>query len=89
MDTAVLAELGASTRLDLSVADTAATDLPQQVKDAVTAASATAAAAVPVAARRAGGAAHHPEHLHPSHQTPRPSSATQCFTTSSASRPSS
>jgi diguanylate cyclase (GGDEF)-like protein/putative nucleotidyltransferase with HDIG domain len=45
MDTAVLAEVGASTRLDLSVAGTTSTDLPQQVKDALAAAGTAASIA--------------------------------------------
>jgi sensor domain CHASE-containing protein len=47
MDAAVLAELGASTRLDLSVSGATATDLPQQVKDAVIAAGTITAATAP------------------------------------------
>ena len=61
MDTAVLAELGARTRLDLSVLPATAPGLPQQVRDAVKAESAkvqrqmaatttTIAAATPIAA---------------------------------------
>ncbi len=65
MDAAVIAELGATTRLDLSLASTGATDLPQQVKDAVTAAGTAATTAAGTSGRRAGHPGHGPQHVRP------------------------
>ena len=56
MDAAVLAELGARTRLDLSVVPTSDPDLPQQVRDALAApAAATTAAPIGTATASVAG----------------------------------